>query len=82
MLARKPPIGVRTLSNKEAAARLGVSPSFLNKARQSGNGPVAYKYGRKVVYLAADIAAYAAAHRQAPSSQRTADAPQDQGGAA
>ncbi|CAX26045.1 protein of unknown function [Methylorubrum extorquens DM4] len=69
-----------TLTNKEAAARLGVSPSFLNKERMAGNGPVAYRYGRrKVVFLASDVAAYAAAHRQEPSAQHTAGSSQDKG---
>jgi|SRR6516164_4934757 predicted DNA-binding transcriptional regulator AlpA len=40
-----------TLSTKEAAKYLGLSPSTLAKLRLSGNGPVYSKLGRRVVYL-------------------------------
>ncbi|CAM3168127.1 helix-turn-helix domain-containing protein [Methylobacterium mesophilicum] len=66
MMRRMPPTGRATLSTREAARRLGVSVSFLNKARMAGHGPAAYMYGRKVVYLPSDVEAYAAAHRQEP----------------
>lgn len=63
-----PPIGEAKLNTKEAAGRLGVSTSYLNRARALGFGPVAHRYGRKIVYLASDVAAYAAAHRVEPIS--------------
>jgi predicted DNA-binding transcriptional regulator AlpA len=61
-----PPTGEVTLKTKQAARRLGVSVSYLNKARAAGFGPRAFRYGRRIVYRAADIAAYAAAHMQEP----------------
>jgi predicted site-specific integrase-resolvase len=68
MTTRMPPTGQATLNTKQAAGRLGVSVSYLNKARMAGYGPVAYMYGRKVVYLRSDVEAYAAAHRQEPAA--------------
>jgi hypothetical protein len=43
----------RRLSVQSAAAYLGVSPSFLNKARCRGDGPPFAKIGRRVLYDAA-----------------------------
>ncbi|KAB7785380.1 helix-turn-helix domain-containing protein [Methylorubrum populi] len=66
MTLRMPPPGGAKLTTRETAHRLGVSPSYLNRARAGGYGPVAHRYGRKIVYLASDVAAYAAAHRLEP----------------
>lgn len=61
------PPGERRIKPREAARRLGVSESFLNKTRAAGTGPAAYVFGRCVVYRVADIEAYAAAHRVEPT---------------
>ena len=55
----QPPLPVR-----DAAARLGVSASFLNKARMSGDGPAYLKIGRRVLYRPTDLDAFAAAARR------------------
>lgn len=68
MMLRMPPAGEARLTTQEAARRLGVSPSYLNRARVGGFGPAAHRYGRKIVYLASDVAAYAAAHRIEPTA--------------
>lgn len=65
-MMRMPPTGETTLTTKETARRLGVSVSYLNKARAAGFGPRVSRFGRKLVYRAADVAAYAAAHVQEP----------------
>lgn len=57
-----------TISSEEAARRLGVSRSYLDKARAAGMGPVAYRFGKKVVFRVLDIEAYAAAHRVEPAA--------------
>lgn len=62
------PPGERRIKAREAARRLGVSESFLNKARAAGTGPAAYVFGRCVAYRVADIEAYAAAHRVEPTA--------------
>lgn len=50
-------VAPRLLNVKEAAERLGVSVSYLNKLRLTGDGPVFIKLGaRRVVYDQADIA--------------------------
>lgn len=61
------PLGERPMKTWEAAHRLGVSESFLNKARAAGAGPAAYVFGRCVAYRVADVEAYAAAHRVEPA---------------
>ncbi|SEG69702.1 Helix-turn-helix domain-containing protein [Methylobacterium sp. 190mf] len=61
------PPGELPLDRKETARRLGVSPSFLDKARANGEGPAVYKFGRRCVYRAKDVEAYAEAHRVDPS---------------
>jgi predicted DNA-binding transcriptional regulator AlpA len=40
----------RLLTTKETAKRLGVSPSWLAKARMRGDGPPYVKLGRSVRY--------------------------------
>jgi hypothetical protein len=48
----------RLLSVSEAADRLGVSISYLNKLRVSGDGPPFVKIGTRVVYDPADLVAW------------------------
>jgi predicted DNA-binding transcriptional regulator AlpA len=43
------------LNTVAAARRLGVSPSFLAKARMQGDGPRYRKLGRAVRYAQADL---------------------------
>ena len=47
-----------TLTAVEAARVLGLAPSTLAKLRLSGNGPVYYKLGRRVVYRLQDLVAW------------------------
>jgi predicted DNA-binding transcriptional regulator AlpA len=50
---------LRLLNVNEAADRLGVSVSYLNKLRLSGRGPAFMKLGaRRVAYDPADLAAW------------------------
>lgn len=51
------------LSVNEAARLLGVSASYLNKARVYGGGPRFAKVGARVVYDPSDLAAYVAQRR-------------------
>jgi predicted DNA-binding transcriptional regulator AlpA len=48
------------LSQREAAARLGLSPRTLERTRASGDGPAFCKIGRRVLYRPEDIAAWLA----------------------
>lgn len=57
------------LTTAEAAQRLGVSTSYLNKLRLTGGGPVFMKMGAKVVYSAGDLSAWAASRRRTSTSQ-------------
>jgi hypothetical protein len=45
----------RKLSVREAASHLGVSKSFLDKKRLSGDGPAFLKLGRRVLYEKSDL---------------------------
>jgi predicted DNA-binding transcriptional regulator AlpA len=47
--------GEEWLTAKQVAARLGVSQSFLAKARMRGDGPKYYRIGRAVRYLWSDV---------------------------
>ncbi|WP_336975923.1 helix-turn-helix domain-containing protein [Brevundimonas nasdae] len=57
------------LNTAEAAQRLGVSISYLNKLRLTGGGPVFMKLGAKVVYSPTDLTAWAASRRRTSTSQ-------------
>lgn len=57
------------LNTAEAAHRLGVSASYLNKLRLTGGGPVFVKLGAKVVYDLADLTAWVSARRRTSTSQ-------------
>lgn len=56
----------------EAAELLGVSPSFLNKARMLGSGPVYVKIGRNVGYASRDLEAYVESRKTAHTAQNAA----------
>lgn len=49
---------------KQAAAYVGVSKSFLDKARCYGGGPTFAKLGTTVIYRSEDLDAWVAANRQ------------------
>ncbi len=51
---------VRLLNVTEAADRLGLSISFLNKVRLTGGGPPFAKIGTRVLYDPADLATWVA----------------------
>lgn len=54
---------------ERAAARLGLSPSTLEKLRVTGGGPAYLKLGRRVVYEASDLDVWKAARRTLSTSQ-------------
>ncbi|AZV23769.1 DNA-binding protein [Mesorhizobium sp. M7A.F.Ce.TU.012.03.2.1] len=51
-------------STKEAAAHIAKSPSWLNKSRMAGCGPVYLKLGGGVRYALPDLEAWLAASRR------------------
>lgn len=57
------------LRTPDAAQRLGVSASFLEKQRCLGTGPDYVKIGRSVVYRECDIDAWVAAQVRRNTSQ-------------
>ena len=59
------------LSVSQAARRLGLSTSWLNKARITGGGPPYLKLGRRVLYDRNDLDEWLVANRrQNTSAQR------------
>jgi hypothetical protein len=52
------------LSTVEAAGRLGVSASYLNKLRVTGGGPPFVKIGARVAYDPADLATWLDAQKR------------------
>ena len=56
------------LSVDQAAQRLGLSTSWLNKARISGGGPPYLKLGRRVLYDRSDLDVWMAARRRQNTS--------------
>jgi Helix-turn-helix domain len=56
-------LSIRLLSNQEAADFLHLSPRTLEKLRVVGGGPPFLKLGRRVVYAAADLEAWAQRRR-------------------
>lgn len=65
------------LKTPEAATYLGLSPSTLEKYRLTGEGPVYFKSGPKIVlYAVEDLDAWLNARRRTSTSQRPAQAPQ------
>jgi hypothetical protein len=62
-------IAAKQYSNVEIVARiLGVSVSYLNKARMSGDGPPYVKFGRNVRYGIPDVLAWAEARVRSSTS--------------
>lgn len=51
-------------TTNDAATYIGKSPSWLNKSRMNGSGPVYLKLGGAVRYLPADLEAWLASHRR------------------
>lgn len=64
----------KLLSTTEAADRLGVSVSFLNKARCTGDGPPFVKIGARVSYDPADLAAWLAGQKRTTTADADAEA--------
>ena len=56
------------LNVAEAAKRLGLSVSTLNKLRVFGGGPVFLKLGRRVAYEIADLDSWLAGKRRISTS--------------
>jgi hypothetical protein len=54
----------KRLSNGEAAAYLGISPSKLNKLRAAGAGPEVIRVGRKCLYDTLALDEFLAAHSE------------------
>lgn len=52
------------LTTAEAATYLGLSTSWLNKSRMTGNGPVYLKLGGLVRYMTKDLDAWMATKRR------------------
>jgi predicted DNA-binding transcriptional regulator AlpA len=59
----------RKLTVREAAARLNLSISTLNKLRCTGYGPVYFKLGRAVRYDPCDLDQWLAGHRVGSTSE-------------
>ena len=66
------PRAVRRLSVDEASDYLGLSTSFLNRARLTGDGPVFLKLGRKVAYDPSDLDVWLASRRRQSTSDAVA----------
>jgi len=60
----------RQLPPKEAAKVLGVSESWLAKARMRGDGPAFSKFGRSVRYGEGDLLQYVKSRRRLSTSER------------
>ena len=59
----------KLLNVNEAAERLGVSVSFLNKARLHGDGPPYLKIASRVAYAPADLATWLDGRRRNSTSE-------------
>jgi excisionase family DNA binding protein len=60
------------LDTEEAAARLKLSASYLEKLRVRGGGPTFATLGRKVRYRVCDLDAWAEARLASSTSERAA----------
>jgi len=60
-----------TLTEREAAPRIGVAPGTLRNWRRQGRGPAYLKVGKAVRYRPQDIEAYKAAMRIDPMNPGT-----------
>lgn len=56
------------LNTREAAKRIGLSKSTLDKLRVLGGGPVYLKLGRSVFYLDRDLQDWLSARRRSSTS--------------
>jgi predicted DNA-binding transcriptional regulator AlpA len=56
------------LSEREAAARVGLSPRTLEGYRTDGNGPAFVRLGRRVLYRPADLDAWITSHIRTSTS--------------
>lgn len=63
------PLNTTFLTQREAAALLRLSERTLERYRLSGTGPAFVKLGRRVVYRAADLDAFAQAHTYRSTSE-------------
>lgn len=62
-------IAAKQYGSTEIVARiLGVSVSYLNKARMSGEGPPFHKFGRTVRYCIPDVIAWAVSRTRRSTS--------------
>jgi hypothetical protein len=61
---------LRLLHRKQAAVFLGVSLSWLDKARISGLGPVFVKMGGRVLYDSRDLEAFIDSNRHSSTSEQ------------
>lgn len=52
----------------QAAEYIGLSKSYLDKARMTGTGPAYAKLGATIVYSTADLDAWVAARRVVPAN--------------
>ena len=59
----------KLLTTPEAAERLGVSASYLNRLRVTGEGPPFVKLGTRVTYDPADLAAWIEARKRRSTSE-------------
>ncbi len=57
------------LTQREAATLLRLSERTLERYRLSGTGPAFVKLGRRVVYRASDLLAFAQAHTHRSTSE-------------
>ena len=64
----------RGLDVCEAAADAGVSVSYLNKMRLSGDGPAFYRLGRRVIYTRRELRRWREGRRFKSTSEYTPSA--------
>lgn len=62
------------LRTPEAAAYVGASVSYMNKARVYGSGPPFFKTGKWISYSVADLDAWMATRKHASTSEYTTSA--------
>ncbi len=63
----------RFFSESDAARYLGISPRTLEKKRQTNDGPVHRKFGRRVLYEISDLDAWADSCRATESNTGPSD---------
>jgi predicted DNA-binding transcriptional regulator AlpA len=59
------------LNVRQCARYVGISESFLNKARLAGDGPVFMKIGKLVMYDRADVDSWLRSCRRASTSAQS-----------